>query len=220
MKRSTALAISIAIIGVSILYSAVLYPSLPNPAPSHWDANGKVNGYSDPLFMCLLMPAIMVGLLLLFAALPKLSPGKFKVDSWIRVYNVIMVLVIGLEGALHFVILSATRSSAVMSPRFLFCVLFLFFALIGNFLGKVRRNFWVGVRTPWTLANETVWNIVHRRAGQLWVVTGILGAILSILGMPFWWSFGLLMVSAFIPVFHSYFVWRRVEEGSGQLPTA
>jgi len=211
MKRSTALAISLAIIGVTALYSVVLYPSLPNPTPSHWNAEGKIDGYSSPLFMCLLMPAMMLGLLLLLLALPKMSPGKFKVDSWVRVYNVIMVLVMALEGTLHFVILSATRSNATMSPKFLLCVMFVFFAIMGNFIGQVRQNFWVGVRTPWTIANETVWNVVHRFAGRLWVVVGIAGAILSLFGLPFWFSFGLLMVAALFPVVHSYFVWRRVE---------
>jgi len=211
MKRSTALAISLAIIGVAALYSAVLYPSLPNPTPSHWNAEGKIDGYSSPLFMCLLMPGMMVALLMLLLALPKMSPGKFKIDSWVRVYNVIMVLVMALEGSLHFVILSATRSNGALSPKLMLCVMFVFFAFLGNFIGQVRQNFWVGVRTPWTIANETVWNTVHRFAGRLWVVTGIVGAILTLFGLPFWVSLGLLMAAALFPVFHSYFVWRKVE---------
>lgn len=211
MKRSTALAISLAILGATVIYSAVLYPSLPNPAPSHWNAAGKIDGYSSPVFMCLLMPVMMAFILLLLSVLPKMSPEKFKVDSWVRVYNVIMVAVVAMEGAMHFMILNATRNSALFSPKFLLCLLFLFFAVMGNLIGKVRRNFWVGVRTPWTLSNETVWNIVHRRAGQLWVVVGVLGAILTLAGLPFWLSFGLLMVSAFVPVVHSYVVWKRIE---------
>lgn len=211
MKRSTALAVNLAIIGAAALYSAVLFPSLPNPTPSHWDANGHINGYSSPLFVCVLMPAMMLLILGLFIALPKMSPEKFKVDSWERVYNLIMVLVMTLMGAIHVLTLTATHNTAMLSPRGLFCLIFLFFALMGNFIGKVRRNFWVGVRTPWTLANETVWNIVHRRAGQLWVAIGLIGAVLTLLGLPFWYSFTLLIVSAFIPVIHSYFVWKRIE---------
>jgi len=211
MKRSTALAISLAIIAVTALYSAILYPNLPNPTPSHWNAEGKIDGYSSPLTMCLLMPGIMVALLLLLVALPKMSPGRFKVDSWVRVYNVIMVLVLAMQGTLHFVILNATRTSATLSPKFMLCVMFVFFAFLGNFIGQVRQNFWVGVRTPWTIANETVWNIVHRFAGRLWVVVGIVGAILTLFGLSFWISFGLLMAAAIFPTFHSYFVWREVE---------
>lgn len=211
MKRSTSFAVNLALTGAAALYSAVLYPGLPNPTPSHWNSEGKIDGYSSPMFMCALVPAMMLAMTLLFLALPKMSPGKFKVDSWGSIYYLITTLVVVMEGAIHVVLLNASRNSALMSPKFLFGVMFVFFALMGNFIGKVRQNFWVGVRTPWTLANETVWNIVHRRAAQLWVVTGILGAILTLAGLPFWYSFGLLMASALFPVVHSYFVWKRLE---------
>ena len=211
MKRSTALVISLGLIGAALLYSLLLFRSLPNPTPSHWDAQGRVNGYSNPWVVCFLTPAMMLVVLGIMLALPKMSPDKFRVDSWMSTYNLIVVLVFALFAGIHFIALSASRNAANLSPKLLVGMIFIFFAILGNFIGKVRRNFWVGVRTPWTLSSDSVWNIVHRRAGQLWVAAGILGAILVAVGLPFWVSFTLLIVSAFVPVVHSYFVWKRIE---------
>ena len=88
---------------------------------------------------------------------------------------------------------------------------FLFFALIGNVLGKVRRNFWVGVRTPWTLASDKVWIATHRLAARLMVVAGMIGA----LGVPVALCFGLLMLALFVPVVYSYFLYQRLEREEG-----
>jgi uncharacterized membrane protein len=211
MKRATALWISVAFTVAVSIYSALIFPKMPNPTPSHWDINGNVNGYSSPGLVAFLMPAMMLVFLGLLISLPKMSPKNFKIDSWEHVYYLIMLLVIGLLGSLHLVILSSTKSEMMVTPQLFVGLIFLFFAFLGNVIGKVRRNFWVGVRTPWTLANETVWNVVHRRAGQLWVATGIVGAILCWVGTPFWIAFTLLMLAAFLPVVHSYVLWKRLD---------
>ena len=78
----------------------------------------------------------------------------------------------------------------------------LFFALMGNVMGKVRRNFWVGFRTPWTLANERVWNATHRCGAKAMVVAGLAGLIVALTGAQFWLFFGILLLGALIPALY------------------
>lgn len=214
MKRGTALLLSFGMFLAACVYSGVMYRHLPNPAPSHWDINGKVDGYSSPLTVCLLGPAMMLGMLVLMIVLPKVSPKNFKIDSWSGVYNQIMVLIMALLSIIHLAVLGGALGQRFDMLKVLISAIYLFFAIIGNLMGKVRRNFWVGVRTPWTLASESVWNVVHRRAGRLWVIFGIIGAVAIWLGLPFWASFTMLMVVTLYPVLDSYLVWRRMDRPS------
>jgi len=88
------------------------------------------------------------------------------------------------------------------------CVLF---ALLGNVMGKVRRNFYIGVRTPWALANERVWNATHRLAAKTFVVGGLAGVALIVMGFNGWPPFISLMAGALIPVLHSLYFYKQLE---------
>jgi uncharacterized membrane protein len=90
--------------------------------------------------------------------------------------------------------------------------MFLFFALLGNVLGKVQRNFYVGVRTPWTLASETVWVQTHRLAAWLFTGAGVLGLVIVLVGVPFYFAFGLILVAALVPVVYSLVLYKRLEK--------
>ena len=79
----------------------------------------------------------------------------------------------------------------------------LMIALMGNVMGKVRRNFFVGIRTPWTIANEQVWNATHRFAAKTFFAGGLLGLIAVILRAPFWLSVAAILVAALVPAFYS-----------------
>ena len=90
------------------------------------------------------------------------------------------------------------------------------FALLGNVLGKVRRNFYVGVRTPWALASERVWNATHRLAGKTFVAAGLVGLVLTAAGLNGWPTFVSLMVGAFVPILYSLVYYKQLER-SGAL---
>jgi uncharacterized membrane protein len=92
----------------------------------------------------------------------------------------------------------------------------LFCALLGNVMGKVRRNFYVGVRTPWALANERVWNATHRFAAKTFVAAGVIGLALTLLGFTGWPVFVLLMAGLLAPVAYSLVFYKQLER-RGQL---
>jgi uncharacterized membrane protein len=191
--------------------SAILYPGLPARVPLHWDLHGKVDGYGAKGWAVFLMPGVMTGLLVLFAFLPALSPRQFEVDSFRSTYLFVMVLVVGLFAYIHGLMLLAAAARHVGVGRALVGGIFVMFALLGNVLGKVRRNFYIGVRTPWTLASERVWTDTHRLAAWLLVLAGLVGLAITLLGLPLAAAFAVLIVAVLTPVVYSFVRYKGLE---------
>jgi uncharacterized membrane protein len=203
--------VAFALILLAWVVSAALYPGLPARIPIHWNIHGKIDGYG-PKWTVFLMPATMLFLLGLFAVLPALSPRNFEVDSFRSTYLFIMVLVIGLMGYIHGVILYAgALGGRIDMTRALSGGMFLFFALMGNVLGRIKRNFYMGVRVPWTLASERVWNDTHRLAAWVFVAAGLLGFVIVMAGLPVAIAFGLLIVAALVPIVYSFVHYKALE---------
>ncbi|OYV81510.1 MAG: hypothetical protein B7Z73_18010 [Planctomycetia bacterium 21-64-5] len=194
--------------------ASIAYPSLPQQVPTHWNIHGQVDGYGDKSWATFLTPAVMLGLLALFRLLPWLSPRPFTLDTFRGTYEFVVVLVMGLMAYIHALMLWAAYAGPIDVGRALVGGLCLFFALIGNVLGKVRRNFFVGVRTPWTLASERVWIDTHRLAARLFVVAGLAGFVLCLtIGGPvaFAGTLALIMIAAFAPAVYSLVHYKRLE---------
>jgi len=202
--------IAAAVIATTWLATFLIYPHLPSQIPLHWNLSGRVDRYGsrENLF---LMPGIMVVVVLLFAVLPWLSPRRFEVNAFRSTYLYIMLLIVALIGYLHALMLWAALSKPLDMSRSLFGALFLFLVLIGNVLGKVRRNFYIGVRTPWTLANEKVWYATHRFAARVCVIAGLLGLVSSILTPSPVFATVILISAALASVLYSLAYYKRLE---------
>jgi len=187
---------------------------LAEKVPMHWDINMKPDRFADrdgAVIEMALFPGIMLAMVLLTLVLPWLSPKNFKVDSFRNVFHYVMALVVMLMGYVGALVLWAALPDHSMPIRGFLGPFFLFFALMGNVMGKVQRNFWMGVRTPWTLASETVWTRTHRLAAWLWVVVGVLGFVAVLAGAPLWLCFGCLIVAALYPVLYSLIIYKKLE---------
>jgi uncharacterized membrane protein len=207
--------ISGALIAVVLLTTAVAYPYLPNIVPMHWDAHGNVNGWGAKWTLLVIDPGVMLALLLLFSALPWLSPKHFEVNSFRSTYLYIMVATLAMMVYLHALILAASLSWKFDISRAVEGGGCLLLALMGNVLGKVRRNFFVGVRTPWTIANEQVWNATHRFAAKTFFVGGLLGLLAVIANAPFWLPLAAILIAALAPVIYSLVFYKQLERQGG-----
>jgi uncharacterized membrane protein len=210
-------AIALILCGGALAASAALYPGLPDRVPTHWNIHGKVDDYGPKGLATWLWPAVMFGMLGLFAALPWLSPKNFEVDTFRSTYLFIMDVTLGLFAYMHGVTLYATKAHLAGTDkdldmgRLLIGGVFLFLAVLGNVLGKVRRNFYIGVRVPWTLASDRVWNDTHRLAAWTMVAGGLIGFLLVVGGLSLVLAFGVLIVSVLIPVVYSFVHYKRLE---------
>jgi uncharacterized membrane protein len=201
----------IALMALVIAATVAAYPHLPSVVPMHWDAHGHVNGWGPKWTLFVLDPGAMAGILLLFSVLPWLSPKHFEVDTFRSTYLYIMVAILAMLAYVHALILAASLSWVVDVSRAIMGGVSLLVALTGNVLGKVRRNFFVGVRTPWTIANEHVWNATHRFAARTFFAGGLAGLACAILGAPFWASLAAILTGALAPAVYSLILYKQLE---------
>lgn len=210
-----AIAIALAALAVSGYAHWAYYADLPDKVPTHWDIEGQPNGWTSKdrvvlIFYTLPLAGLGVIGLGLFV-LPWLSPRNFAVEGFRRTYDYVFALVAGLLFFLNTVFLWATVNGSPLPDRPFLAGFFVFFALIGNVLGKVRSNFWMGVRTPWTLADVQVWDRTHRVAAWSFTAVGALGAVAALLGAPPIACFIALMLGALWPVLYSLILYKRLE---------
>ncbi len=205
---------ALAALGSAYVY-VVCYDDLPAQVPTHWNIQGEPDGWTpkeNTFTTFFLMPLVMAGMIGLAYLLPWLSPRQFDLDRFRDTYGYVMALVVDLFGYLHVVILWGSLHAEQSIIRWLVGGIFLFFALMGNVLGRVRRNFWVGVRTPWTLASEAVWIQTHRLSAWLFVAAGVGGFVAVLAGVPMEVCFFGLIGAALVPVVYSLVLYKRLEK--------
>jgi uncharacterized membrane protein len=220
--------ISIALTLVTLAASLYVYQArdtlLPEKVPVHWNAEGKADSFvsredhGSLLLYLLLMPgvmALMVGLTLL---LPWLSPKHFEIDRFRGTFGYIMALVVALFAYLQVANVLGMMERPLDTVKLVIGGMMLFFALLGNVMGKVRRNFYVGVRTPWTLASDAVWEPTHRLAAWLMVVGGVVGFVLVVAGVPFYYCLIVVLTCILVPVPYSLWLYKKLER-EGKLDT-
>jgi len=156
-------------------------------------------------------PGLMASIVMLGLAMPWLSPRQFSVENFRTSFERVVLIVVCLFGYLNFAIMwSVVRSGRHDAGQLVIGGICFFSIVLGNMLGKVRRNFFIGVRTPWTLANERVWNATHRFAAWTFVVMGLSGLGMLIAG----WrraSMTALLLGWLIPVAYSLFYYKKLE---------
>jgi len=181
MKRSDWLLLLL-ILSTFIL-GFILYPKLPEQVPMHWNIHGEVDRYEDKLIGILAIPGMNLLFFLLFLVLPKVDPRKENYQKFNSVYTIFRWMIHLFLTVLYLIILYHALKGPEAIPAFLnisFIVPFfvsLLILLIGNYLGKIKDNFFIGIRTPWTLSSKEVWYKTHRVASKLFVLSGVLGMI-------------------------------------------
>lgn len=203
--------IAIALVAAALMATAAAYPHLPSMVPVHWNFHGQIDRYAPRWALFLLGPGTMAGMIVLFALLPWLSPKHFEVGVFRATCARIMLIVVAVFGYLHGVLLWAALGHAMNMGRATLGGLCLLVVLLGNLMGKVRRNFYIGVRTPWTLANERVWNRTHLFAAKTFVAAGLLGMCFTLAGSWRWTTVVLLGAGLFAPVVYSLVFYKRLE---------
>lgn len=211
MKWNRGETLALALVVAAFLASAVLYPRLPETIPTHWNMSGEADGFAHKPFGPFVLPAVMAGLLLLFHALPAISPKGFGFERFLGVWAVFEAALIGLLTLIHALSLAAALGKPVDVARGVLAGAGLLLVVLGNFQGKLTRNFFIGIRTPWTLASEEVWMRTHRFAGKLFVVAGIIVFVVALAGARLLIGFAALFAAALASVVYSYVVYRKVE---------
>jgi uncharacterized membrane protein len=199
-----------------IIYLISVYPSLNARLPLHFNAAGVPNRYgSKTEFAGSVLVVSAIGLLtgLLVRFLPLIDPkkkAKYSQATFVRISHAVIFLISAIS---FLVIYSGTQTHFKMPVKIFLPLMGLFFAYLGNLLNSVKPNYFVGIRTPWTLENEEVWRKTHRLAAKLWLPGGIILAALgwALTGAAAQIVFiGGLLVIALVPVIYSYIYYRHL----------
>jgi uncharacterized membrane protein len=211
MNKTRADIISLLFILVAFVAAAVLYPNLPDDIPTHWNAQGEVDDYMKKPWGVWIMPGMALFTYIIMKLIPAISPKGFRTDSFSDVFGVLKVTLVGFMSIVSVLVLLEARGLNVRINEMIIAGVGLLFVIIGNYLGKVRKNFFIGIRTPWTLASDEVWSRTHRIGGKLFMLSGVIVWIGAMLRLPLAWTVGVAVGLLLIPVVYSYFLYRRIE---------
>jgi uncharacterized membrane protein len=174
------------IIAVILLLSFVtgiyLYGQMPDMMASHWNISGEVDGYMTKFWGLFLVPLISAGLLLLFIAIPKIDPLKTNIGKFRNYYDRFVLLVMSFMYYVYLLTILWSMGMKFNMIQFLSPALAALFYYCGILLSKAKQNWFIGIRTPWTLSSEKVWNKTHRIGGKLFKAAGMI-ALLGVI-MP------------------------------------
>jgi uncharacterized membrane protein len=203
--------IPLVLIVIAVLVSIFAYPNLPDRVPTHWNASGEVNGWSSRLWGAWMLPLIMALVWLILRAVPHIDPRKANYAKFQGMYDWLVILVIAFMLAIHVVIILAATGSPIAMHTVLMPSVGIFIAAVGFLLPRVHPNWFVGIRTPWTLTSDLSWERTHKIAGPLFIALGVL-IVASTAVAPTTAIWILVVAAVGITIFlfaYSYQVWKE-----------
>ena len=211
MMKTRFIVLSLLMIVAAGAVTLYLWPQLPQVVAVHWNYRGVADGHASRVALWLLGPGLMACMMVLALLLPALSPRRFEIQPFAPTFYYSFIVVQALLAYVYGLVLASAIGVAVPMARAVPAGLFVLLVLAGNPMGKVRRNFYLGIRTPWTLASERVWYATHRLAARLMVASGLLGLGLLALDVPGWLLLVLALAWAPLAVLYSLLQYKRLE---------
>lgn len=200
----------ILLILLGFIMSIYFYPSLPDKMPIHWNIQGQVDRYGSKLFGAFGMPLISLAIYLMYIVLPHIDPKRKNYENFKSTYQLFKYIIIIFFFCFHIITLVNAIGVKVDILSFIQIAMSLLFIFMGNAMGRVKHNYFIGIRTPWTLANEDVWKKTHRLSAPLWVAGGILNLILFLLDAGGESFIAIVVIIAIIPTIYSYIIYKKL----------
>jgi uncharacterized membrane protein len=201
------LAILLACIGLSFFF----YANSPATVVTHWNFRGEADGFSSRAFASFFFPVLLIGMYLLFLILPNLDPKKERYGEFAKTYNIFRHLFLGALAIIYIATGIYNIGYQINIGIIVATIIGLMMIIIGNYMGKIKKNWFMGIRTPWTMSSENVWNKTHRVGGILFMIFGLVIMIapflpeLIALVLFFGWTI-ILVLGTFA---YSYWIYRQ-----------
>lgn len=197
----------------SLAAGALLYDSLPDRVPSHWNIRGEIDAYSSRFWGAFGIPLLNAGIYVMMLVTPLIDPRRENYRKFAGAYRVFRTVFVVFMTGVYLLVLASAFGYRIPVDRAVMAGISILFLVMGNYMGQVRHNYFVGFKTPWTLANEQVWQKTHRLGGRLWVAAGAIGLVASLLGGT---RGGVLLgisigAAAIIPMVYSYIEFKRTQ---------
>lgn len=189
----------------SVLLTGWFYPQMPDKVASHWNAEGQVDGYMDRGPGTFMLPVMMLFLAALFFIIPRIDPLRENIEKFRDAYEDMVLVILAFFFFIHLQMMlwnMGMEASMAATVPFGVGLLFIF---LGHLMQKAKRNWFIGIRTPWTLSSDRVWEKTHKIGGKLFKAMGIV-MILSIMlgGLAFYVMIGGMLVVVAYLFWYSY----------------
>jgi uncharacterized membrane protein len=203
----------IGIVLIPFVYLAFLWNTLPEKVPTHWNYKGEIDRWGDKYSLIGLLFLLPVLTYLLLLIIPKIDPKK-RIDIMGGKYYQIKFILVLLMSLLSLFILYLTKNQSISNPNLIFALIGILIVVMGNYFKVIQPNYFLGIRTPWTLENKEVWKSTHTFASKLWFIGGLLIIIGGIILPDEFFLVVFLSIIALIvivPMVYSYFKFKEIE---------
>lgn len=199
------------LIAVSGIIAVVAYPFLPETIPIHWNAGGEIDNMQNRIAI-FLIPLLLIFVVGCFLFSRHADPHKKNYEKFSDAYQSVLIATELLMIIMELIsIVAAFEPALINVPMVITICLGMVFAVMGNVMPKIRENYFIGIRTPWTLSDADVWRKTHRIAGKLWFTGGVVMLFGAFLPPAFLIFFVIIatLILAGIPVVYSYVAFQR-----------
>ena len=197
-------------------FALAVYARLPRTLPTHWNLGGEVDGWMDKPWGAVMLPLIATSLVAGLHLLRRVDPRRENIERFSGDWYLLLNLLIVFMAAMEVATLGYALGWPIDIGRVMLAMVGLMFVAVGNYLPRIRSNWFMGIRTPWTLSSERVWRATHRVGGRTFVIAGLamaVGALLPAAARP--WLLGpAVVVMVGVPVVYSWLAWRREAAGA------
>ena len=180
--------------------------------PIHWNGEGEVDGYGSPVVGFFMMPFMQLVVLAIFGSLKFLEPRAKNLETSRKAIHAVATSVTALLFVVQLVIVDQVFGFGFIGIKAMFVGVGVMLMIMGNYFGKLKSSFFIGIRTPWTLSSETVWQKTHRMGGKLFVAAGFILALSALVLdselMPFV-IVATALPASLIPVAYSWYLWHK-----------
>jgi uncharacterized membrane protein len=216
MKTSTSRSVSFALIAVSFIAAFYFYPQFPEQVITHWNLAGQPDGYSSAAFAAFFIPILSLILYVLLKLLPKIDPRREQYEKFKPTYNLIVTVLILFLTCIHFLVAYSGIGYDLPIHIIVPIMVGLLFIILGKYLRNVKNNWFIGVRNPWTLSNEKVWDRTHHFTGKVFVVAGICFLLIGLLPAELITPIFIAIIAGIIiiPNIYSYIAWKANSTGN------
>jgi len=198
------------IIVASFLAGFYLYPYMPEKIASHWNIQGDVDGYMSKFWGVFLMPIISLAMFLLFLFIPKIDPMKENIKKFREYFDIFILLIIVFFLYIYILTILWSLGWRFNMSQLIAPAMGVLFFYTGELIGKSKRNWSIGIRTPWTLSSDAVWDKTHKLGAKLFKISGVI-ALLGFIFPDFAFYFVLIPVifSAVYSFIYSYLEYQK-----------
>lgn len=199
------------IVLLPFIYLAYIWNELPEKVPIHWNIKGEIDRYGEKMEL-LIIPFLLPFLVyIIFWVVPKIDP-KNKLNKMGNKLQTLKVLMTTLMAVLALFIIYTAKNQSFTNPNYIVLLIGVLYIILGNYFKTIKSNYFIGIRTPWTLENETVWQETHKLGGKLWFIGGIIIVLTSMIldKQPNFTIFLIITgIITIIPIVYSYIFYQK-----------